>query len=533
MTDRVDAIVIGAGVAGLYAHYKLRELGMTARGFEAASGVGGTWYWNRYPGARFDSESYSYQYSFSKDLIDEWNWSEEFAAQPEVERYLNFVADKCDLRRDIEFNARVRTVRYNEAEKIWEVETENGLRAEAQFVLAATGLLSAHQFPDYAGVEDFQGESLHTARWPKEGVDFSGKRVGIIGTGPTAVQLIQTIAPEVGHLTVFQRTANWCTPLRNRPIEPERGQQLKDNAEEVFETCKRSFAGFIHEMDERAGEDVPKEERWAHYQELYDRGGFALWLGNYSDTFTSQKVADEIAEFLAEKIRERVHDPETAEKLIPKNHTFGTKRTPGEKNFYEAFNYDHVDLIDLRATPIERITETGIQTSDQSYELDAIVYATGFHTLTGELLRMDIRGADGLSLEEKWKDGPRTNLGVQFAGFPNFFAVMGPHNPAAFCNLTRCLENNVEWIIDCIAHMREKGFTTIETTSEAEDAWTERCHESARGLLIDEMRDSWFFGNNNPTGERGQFLLFAGGVPAYREIFADIAAKGYEGFELR
>ncbi len=532
MIQQYDAVVIGAGVSGLYALHKLRELDLSVRVFEAGTDIGGTWYWNRYPGARFDSESYSYQYSFSQELLDKWQWSEHFASQPEVERYLHFVANTFDLKRDIECNARVATATYDEANKMWELETHNGLRARARYVICATGLLSAHQFPDYAGVADFTGLSLHSARWPKEPVDFTGKRVGIIGTGPTAVQIIQSIAPDCKHLTVFQRTANWCTPLRNRPITTREQQELKDQAQEIFALCQRTWAGFIHEPDPRAAMEVPKEERWARYQALYDRGGFALWLGNYSDSFMSQHAADEVAEFLATKIRERVTDPVLAEKLIPK-HTFGTKRCPGEKNYYETFNRDNVSLVDLRETPITRITPSGIATENEEHELDVIIYATGFHSLTGELLRMDIRGQQGRTLQEHWADGPRTTLGVQFSGFPDLWAIMGPHNPAVFCNITRCVETNVEWIVECIRYMRAHGFETMSATAEAEDAWTTRCYESAKGLLIPEMRESWFFGSTNPEHVRGRFLLFAGGVPLYREIFADVAAKGYEGFELR
>ncbi len=531
MTQQYDAIVIGAGVSGLYALYKLRQLGLSARVFEAGTDIGGTWYWNRYPGARFDSESYSYQYSFSQELIDEWEWSEHFSGQPEIERYLHFVADKFDLKRYIECHARVASVMYNEADKRWEIETQNGLRARARYVICATGLLSAHQFPDYAGVEDFAGLSLHSARWPKEPVDFTGKRVGIIGSGPTGVQIIQSIAPDCAQLTVFQRTANWCTPLRNRPISAGEQRALKEKAHDIFALCKRTWAGFIHEPDPRAAMDVPKEERWTRYQELYERGGFALWLGNYSDSFISQEAADEVAEFLASKIRERVTDPVMAEKLIPK-HTFGTKRCPGEKNYYETFNRGNVGLVDLRATPITKITPTGIETGNDVHELDVIIYATGFHSVTGELMRMDIRGQHGRTLQEHWSDGPRTNLGVQFSGFPNLWAIMGPHNPALFCNITRCVESNVEWIVECIRYMRENGFETMTATAEAEDAWTKRCYESAQGLLINDMQDSWFFGSTNPENVRGRFLLFAGGVPLYREIFADVAAKGYEGFDL-
>ncbi len=531
MTEQYDAIVIGAGISGLYSLYKLRELGLTARVFEAGTDIGGTWYWNRYPGARFDSESYSYQYSFSDELIAEWQWSEHFSPQPEIERYVHFVADKFDLKRDIECNARIASVVYDAADKLWDITTTSGRTARAKYVLCATGLLSAHQFPDYPGVESFAGLSLHSARWPKETVDFSGQRVGIIGAGPTAVQIIQSIAPECAELTVFQRTANWCTPLRNRPITEAEQRELKAKARDIFDLCKRTWAGFIHDPDPRPAMSVPKAERQARYQELYDRGGFALWLGNYSDSFMSQEAADEVAEFLAGKIRERVHDPVMAEKLIPK-HTFGTKRCPGEKNYYETFNRDNVALVDLRETPITRITATGIETSAGLHELDVIIYATGFHSVTGELLRMDIRGQGGRSLQEHWSDGPRTNLGVQFSGFPNLWAIMGPHNPAVFCNITRCVESNVEWIVECIRYLREHGYETMETTTEAEEAWTARCYESAQGLLINDMQDSWFFGSTNPENVRGRFLLFAGGVPMYREIFADVAAKGYEGFEL-
>ena len=531
MTQHYDAIVIGAGVSGLYSLYKLRELGLSARVFEAGTDIGGTWYWNRYPGARFDSESYTYQYSFSKELVEEWEWSEHFSAQPEIEKYLHFVADKFDLKRDIECNARVADVIYDESAKQWNIETQNGLKASAKYVLCATGLLSAHQFPDYPGVKDFKGLTLHSARWPKEPVDFKGKRVAIIGSGPTAVQIIQSIAPDCEKLSVFQRTANWCTPLRNRPITPEEQTELKQKADDIFDLCKKTWAGFIHEPEQRNAMDVPKAERFARYQELYDRGGFALWLGNYSDSFMSKEAADEVAEFLTEKIRQRVKDPATAEKLIPP-HTFGVKRCPGEKNYYEIFNQDNVELVDLRSTPIQQITENGIETSDELREFDIIIYATGFHSITGELLRMNIRGCGGRSLEEHWSDGPRTNLGVQFSGFPNMWAIMGPHNPALFCNITRCVESNVEWIVDSIAYMREHGYKTMAATTEAEEQWTQRCYDSAQGLLINDMQDSWFFGSTNPENIRGRFLLFAGGVPVYREIFADVASKGYEGFEL-
>ncbi|MGR8947874.1 MAG: flavin-containing monooxygenase [Gammaproteobacteria bacterium] len=537
MKETFDAVVIGAGVSGLYAIHQLRKAGMSVRCFEAGSDVGGTWYWNRYPGARFDSESYSYQYSFSRELIDEWDWSEEFAGQPEIERYLNFVADKFDLRSDIEFDARVSSVAFDEAERVWNVTAQNGVSVRARNILAATGFMSAHQYPQIDGIDSFSGVSAHTARWPKEGIDFTGKRVGVIGSGATAVQVIQTIAPKVGDLKLFQRTPNWCTPLRNKPIDDSTQADLKRRADEIFSWCESTYAGFIHKADERAGSAVSKEERWAHYEAMYQRGGFAFWLSNFNDIFTDAEIAKDASEFLAEKIRARVKDPHTAEKLIPTDHLFGTKRPPGEKDYYEVFNQDNVSLIDLRETPISRIIPQGIEIEDADgatvHELDIIIYATGFRAMTGELMRLDIVGENGLTLAEKWADGPKTHLGVQFAGFPNFFAVLGPHNPAAFCNITRCAQSNVDWIIECIEQVRAKGYSTIQATREAEEQWTQRCYDSANGMLFANVKNSWFFGYHNQGGEQGKFLVFTEGVPAYREIFAEAAASGYPGFDMR
>ena len=538
MSQQFDVVVIGAGVSGLYALHKLRECGLSARVIDAGSDVGGTWYWNRYPGARFDSESYTYQYSFSRELIDEWNWSEHFAAQPEIERYLQHVADKFDLRRDITFNARVESVIFDETDKLWNIVTDSGLHVRARNVMAATGFMSAHQYPDIPGMDTFKGVAAHTARWPREGLDLRGKRVGVIGTGATAVQVIQTIAPEVGHLTLFQRTPNWCVPLRNRPIDADTQRDLKARAEQIFAHCRETYAGFIHKADERMGANLSKQQRWEHYQTLYDRGGFALWLSNFSDAFTDRAIAEDVSAFLAEKIRQRVRDPQLAAKLIPTDHLYGTKRPPGEKDYYEIFNLDHVEHVDLRDTPIEHVTTKGIETqlhggSSRLHELDVIVYATGFRAMTGELLRMNIVGENGLSLEEKWECGPKTHLGVQFAGFPNFFAVLGPHNPAAFCNITRCAESNVDWIINCIRYVEERGCTTIQPSVESEETWTQRCYDSAKGMLFADVKNSWFFGYHNRGGEQGRFLVFTEGVPAYDRIFSETARSGYEGFEIR
>ncbi len=537
MAKTYDAVVIGAGVSGLYALHKLREAGLTVRVFEAGSGVGGTWYWNRYPGARFDSESYSYQYSFSRELIEEWDWSEQFAGQPEIERYLNHVAEKFDLRRDIEFNARVHSVTFDERDRRWEVRSEKGQHVRARYILAATGFMSAHQLPKIEGIDSFAGVAAHTARWPADGIDFKGKRVGVIGSGATAVQVIQTIAPEVGHLSLFQRTPNWCTPLRNAPIDAAAQRDLKQRADEIFTLCSETYAGFIHKLDERAGTELTKAQRWEHYETLYQRGGFALWLANFSDTFTNQEIAEDVSEFLAAKIRERVRDPKIAEKLIPSDHLFGTKRPPGEKDYYELFNFDHVDLVDLRESPITRITPAGIETAKGGettlHELDVIIYATGFRAMTGELMRMDIVGERGISLNDKWAHGPKTNLGVQFAGFPNFFAILGPHNPAAFCNITRCVESNVDWITECIRYIQDNGYKTMQARPDAEETWTQRCYDSAHGMLFASVKNSWFFGYHNDGGEQGKFLVFTEGVPAYHRIFSQTAASGYEGFEFR
>lgn len=531
--EEFDVVVIGAGVSGLYALHKLRQAGYRTRVVDAAADVGGTWHWNRYPGARFDSESYTYQYSFSRELIDEWNWSEHFAGQPEIERYLHYVADKFDLRRDIEFNARVESVIFDEAAQRWSLTTTQGITLRARFVIAATGFLSAHQYPDIPGREDFAGIATHTARWPRDGIDLRGKRVGVIGTGATAVQTIQTIAAEVGHLSVFQRSPNWCTALRNRPIDDETRAALKRNAEAIFARCNETYAGFIHKLDERDGSSVPKAERLKLYQTLHERGGFALWLANYMDVFTNREIAQEVSDFLASKIRERVRDPKTAEKLIPKDHLFGTKRPPGETNYYEAFNHPHVELVDLRETPITRIVPTGVETGSRLHELDVLIYATGFRAVTGELLRMHIVGEGGMTLKEKWKEGPKSNLGVQYAGFPNFFAVLGPHNPAAFCNITRCAENNVDWIVDCLQYIDRHGYTSMQACGDAEAQWTQRCYDSAKGLLFAEVTDSWFFGYHNPGSEQGRYLIFTEGVPAYRRIFAETAANAYPGFVFR
>ena len=523
--EEVDALIIGAGVTGLYQLHRLIQLGITARIYEAGGGVGGTWYWNRYPGARFDSESYTYGYFFSDELLREWNWSEHFAGQPETERYLNYVADKFDLRPHIEQNARVASAVYDEKANRWIVETEDGRSVRARFVIAAVGILSANYMPDIPGIASFAGQSFHTSRWPREPVDLAGKRVGVIGTGATAVQLITEIAKVVGHLTVFQRTPNYCAPLRNAPIRDEEQAGIKARYPEIFERCRNSFAGFWHDPDPRSLFDVSEEERFAFFEKIWAEPGFSKWIGNFHDIFTSFEANEIFAEFARNKIRERVKDPAVAEKLVPKDHPYGSKRIPLESGYYEVFNQKNVLLVDLRETPIERITAKGVKTSKEEYELDVLVYATGFDAITGELTRMNIRGEGGRTLKEAWADGPRTYLGVQAVGFPNFFVANG----AVFCNVPRCSETLVDFVTGCIAYMRDRGLTRIAATPEAQEAWTEHAGEVVSHYPVLQAANSWFVGANIP-GKKRAFLFYAGGNVLFRQKCDEIAAKGYEGF---
>ena len=495
-----DVVVIGAGVAGLYQLYKLRELGLQVRVFEAGSAVGGTWYWNRYPGARFDSESHTYGYSFSQELLDEWHWSERFAPQTETERYLNYVADKFDLRRDIQFNSRVATAHYSEGNRSWELTLEDGRRYSARFLVSAIGILSSPTMPNIPGIDTFKGLSCHTHAWPREGVDFAGKRVGIIGTGATAVQTIQELAKTVGHLTVFQRTPNWCAPLHNGKISEVEMRDIRAQYEEIFALCRTSPGCYIHAPDPRKTLEVPVEEREAFWEKLYASPGFGIWMGNFSDMLTDRAANAAASDFIARKIRQRVNDPAVAEKLIPKNHGFGTRRVPLETGYYEVYNQPNVELVDINDTPIERITPTGIQTSDRAHEFDIIIYATGFDAITGAFDHIDIRGAGGVRLKDVWKDGPQTYLGVLVEGFPNMLMAMGPH--AGLGNYTRTAEYSVEWVTGLIQFATERGLTRIEATAEGVAEWTDYVLELGQGQLMNEI-DSWMTGvNRNVEGKQ-------------------------------
>ena len=528
-----DVIIIGAGLSGIYQLYRVRQLGLSVQVFEAGDGVGGTWYWNRYPGARFDSESWTYGFSFSDELLRDWDWSEHFSPQPETLRYCNLVADKFDLRRDIVFNSRVVSASYNEHDDRWEVVLEDGRRACAHFLVTAVGPLSAPTMPAIPGVADFRGEAYHTATWPHEPVSFSGKRVGVIGTGATAVQAITEIAKTVGHLTVFQRTPNWCAPLHNSTIDAATRARIKANYPEIFARCRNSYGCFIHDADRRNALDVSHEEREAFYEKLYGEPGFGIWMGNFRDILIDKAANDTITDFMRRKIRQRVKDPVLAGKLTPTNHGFGTRRVPLESGYYEVYNQDNVRLVDLRETPIEQITPAGIKTSAAEYAFDVIVYATGFDAITGAFDRIDIRGRGGQRLRDKWADGPHTFLGLQVAGFPNMLTLVGPHNAATFCNLPRCIEQNVEWVTALLQHMLEKGYRRIEPTAAAETAWTQHVHETAARLLATQV-DSWMTGVNRnvPGRQKRTFMAYAGGAPKYREKCDQVAAAGYEGFIL-
>ncbi|UGV28612.1 NAD(P)/FAD-dependent oxidoreductase [Rhodopseudomonas boonkerdii] len=521
-----DAVVIGAGVAGLYQLYKLRELGLRVRTFETGSAVGGTWYWNRYPGARFDSESWTYGYSFSKELLEEWTWEEHFSAQPHTERYLNYVADKFDLRRDIQFNSRVVAALWREDTRSWDIMLESGARHSTRFLVTAIGVLSASVMPTIPGIESFAGQSCHTHRWPKEGLDLAGKRVGIIGTGATAVQTIQTIADIVGHLTVFQRTPNWVFPLNNSKITKEEMQDIRSRYPDILARCRETPGCYVHGPDPRKTLEVSPEDREAFWEKLYRTPGFGQWQANFSDMLTDRTANALASDFAARKIRERVNDPILAEKLIPKNHGFGTRRIPLESGYYEVYNQQNVQLVDVNETPIERITPHGIRTSDCEREFDVIIFATGFDAITGAFDRIDIRGVNAVRLKEVWEDGPQTYLGIFVEGFPNFLMTMGPH--AGLSNYTRTAEYNVEWITDVIQFATKRGLSRMEATPLAVKEWTDHVLALGQGQLMNEV-GSWMTGvNRNVEGkQKPRIMRYSGGHPAYREYCNAVAAEGY------
>ena len=523
-----DAIIIGAGISGMYQLIKLRdELGLKVKVFEAGTDIGGTWYWNRYPGARFDSESWSYGYSFSKELLQEWDWTEHFSPQPETLRYLRHVADKFDVRRDIQFKSRVKAAHYLEALSGWEITLEDGSKHTGRFLITCIGALTIPTMPRIEGTADFTGPAFHTARWPHEPVSFEGKRVAVIGTGATGIQTIQEVAKTVGHLTVFQRTPNWSAPLHNSKIDKKTMEGIKTRYDEIFARCQETAGCFIHTADPRSTFDVSDEEREAFFEELYASPGFGIWQGNFRDILTDRKANALISDFIARKIRERVKDPAIAEKLIPKNHGFGTRRVPLESGYFEVYNQPNVKLVDISETPIERVTAKGIKTSDAEYEFDMIIYATGFDALTGAFDHIDFRGRGGRRLKDDWKGGPKTFVGMQVEGYPNMFMIIGPHT--ALGNIPRSIEYNVEWVTDIIRHMRERGIDRAEATPEAVAAWTENVHACGVGLLSNEV-DSWMTGvNRNVEGKTVRIIArYSGTAPDYRAWCDRVAEAGYK-----
>ncbi len=525
----LDAVIVGAGFAGLYMLHRLRGLGLSVRVYEAGSGIGGTWYWNRYPGARCDVESMDYSYSFSDALQQEWRWTERYASQPEILRYIDHVADRFDLRRDIQLETRVTAAVFDDATNRWAVRTDRGDHVSARFCIMATGCLSAAQVPRFKGLETFEGTWYHTGNWPHDGVDFTGQRVGVIGTGSSAIQSIPIIAEQAAHLFVFQRTPNFSVPARNAPLDPDYERQVKSGYAEFRRRARESRVGFVVERREESALAVAPEERRREYETRWCRGGLGF-TAIYADLLTNKDANDTAAEFFRDKIRGTVRDPAVAEALVPQHYPVGTKRLCVDTNYYDTFNRDNVTLVDIRKAPIEAITAQGLRTWDEAYALDSIVFATGFDAMTGALLSIDIRGRAGQTLQEKWEAGPRTYLGVAIAGFPNLFAITGPGSPSVLSNMIVSIEQHVDWIADCLVYLREHRREAIEANVEAEHAWVAHVNEVGH-LTLYPLANSWYMGANVP-GKPRIFMPYIGGVGAYRQKCDDVAAKGYEGFVL-
>jgi cation diffusion facilitator CzcD-associated flavoprotein CzcO len=528
----LDAIIVGAGFSGLYMLYSLRELGLSARVLEQGGGVGGTWYWNRYPGARCDIESVDYMFSdhMSREILDEWNWSERYAAQPEILRYLEFVTDRMDLRKDIQFNAKVTAAAYDAGRNRWDVTLEDGGTLSARFLVTAVGCLSATNTPKFPGIDTFEGQSYHTGAWPHEGVDFTGKRVAVIGTGATGVQAVPEIAKQAAHVYVFQRTPNYDIPGRNKPLQADYAGRVKADYPDLWQKARLSGFGLPYEVEERSAVDFTPEERQPIFEAAWAKGGFYMGLETFSDYLVSKESNDTVSEFIRGKIREMIKDPAVGELLAPKDHPFFTKRPPLENGYYESFNRDNVTLLDARSVPIEEITPRGVRTGEREYDVDAIVYATGFDAMTGTLFAMGITGRDGLRLRDKWADGPRTYLGLTTHGFPNLFVITGPQSPSVLSNMPVAIEQNVEWIAGLIEYMRGHDLDVAEPAREAEDKWVAHHDEVAAATLL-LGTDSWWVGANIP-GKPRTLYPYVGGVGPFRVICQEVADKGYEGLVL-
>jgi cyclohexanone monooxygenase len=527
--DALDVIVVGAGFAGLYMLYRLRQLGLRVRVFEAGSGVGGTWFWNRYPGARCDVESVQYSYSFSPELQQEWRWSEKYATQPEILRYIEHVADRFDLRRDITLNTRVTAARFDATRGLWRVVTEPGRATlECRFLVMAVGCLSSANRPQYPGLDQFAGRMLHTGEWPQEPIDFSGKRVAVIGTGSSGIQCIPLLAAQAARLTVFQRTPNFAVPAWNEPLSDAADREIKAHYPALRAQALQRPTGYAFPFNEARAADTPPAERSSQYEKYWRLGGLKF-MGAFSDLFTDEAANLTAAEFVRARIRTRVHDPAVAERLMPAG-VIGSKRLCVETQYYETFNRDNVELVDLRATPIESFTRQGLRLkgSGREFEFDAIVFATGFDAMTGSVLRVDIVGRDGVSLRDAWRGGARTYLGLAVAGFPNMFLVNGPGSPSVLSNMVQSIEHNVEWTARCLEQMQASGREQIEADAQAQEEWVAHCNAVVERTLR-AREDSWYVGANIP-GRPRVFMPYAGGVPAYRARCEEVAASGYRGF---
>ena len=528
-----DVVVIGAGFSGMYALYKLRGLGLRLKGYETGDGPGGTWYWNRYPGARVDIESMIYSYSFDEELEQEWQWPEHFSPQPDLEVYANHVADRFGIRDQVQFETTVTRLRFDELTSLWHVGTDRGEEVTTRFVIAATGSLNATNIPDFKGAETFQGQWYHTSKWPREGVDFRGKRVGIIGTGSTGIQVIPVVAQEAGHLTVFQRTANFSIPSRNRPLDAEYERGWKQEYRQRREMMKSTAtaAVLLGQRTDRSVFDVSDAEREEILEQAWEsRSGFRF-TGSFKDVRTNEAANEVVAEFVRRKIRATVKDPEVAELLCPKTHPLGTKRLCLDSGYYETYNRDNVTLVDVRANPITEITPAGLRTTAGEYDLDILIYATGFDAMTGSLTRMNVTGVGGVRLEDKWANGPTNYLGFMVAGFPNLFMIHGPGSPSVLAQMIMSAEWQVDWLYDRLGYLLEHGYQQVDTTEEWEESWAREVETAANATLY-KKADSWYLGANIP-GKPRVFMVYIGGFDNYTRRCNEVVANGYEGFVFR
>lgn len=525
-----DMVIVGAGFAGLYMLHRARQFGLSVCAIEKGVDVGGVWYWNRYPGARCDVESMQYSFSFSPELEQEWKWSERFAAQPEILAYSSHVADRFDLRRDICFGTGVTAAHYDEAAGLWSVHTDRGERLTARLCVMATGCLSAARMPRFPGLDTFAGKTYHTGHWPHEGVDFSGQRVGVIGTGSSGIQAIPMLAEQARELVVFQRTPNFTVPARNAPMDEAYERSWKDDYPQLRKTAREdTTSGTLYEKSTRKAHEVDAEARQLEYERRW-KGGGVNFMHSFNDLMLDTRSNATAADFVRGQIRATVRDPRIADILTPKGYPIGAKRICVDSNYYATFNRDNVTLVDLHAAPIEQITSTGLTTQGAHYELDSIVFATGYDAMTGALLKMDITGRGGVTLAERWSEGPKTYLGLAIAGFPNLFTITGPGSPSVLANMVFAIEQHVDWIVGCLGYMRERGLTTIEADPQAQEKWVEHVNEVANTTLFPQA-NSWYVGANVP-GKARVFMPYAGGVVPYRRKCEEVAANGYEGFQL-